>query len=213
MEENRRPVSSREVPFFQRFAKTLVNWGLTPNQISILSVVFAAVGGVAFSCLSTSNGFQFYILAFIAFLGIQLRLVCNLIDGLMAVEGGLKTPAGELFNDIPDRFSDWFLILGAATAIPFSWGMSWGWSAVVLAILTAYIRVLGASLQKGHDFGGPTAKQHRMFILSLGLVGAVVEKIIHGEVRYSLALAIIVITVGSLVTVFKRVTRLVAKLK
>ena len=104
MEENRRPVATRDVPFFQRFAKKLVSLGLTPNQVSILSAVFAAMGGLSLSQLATSTGVSFYFLVFFSLLGIQLRLICNLIDGLMAVESGLKTPTGEIFNDIPDRF-------------------------------------------------------------------------------------------------------------
>jgi len=39
--------------------------------------------------------------------------VCNLLDGMVAIEGGLKTPAGELFNDVPDRISDPLILVGA----------------------------------------------------------------------------------------------------
>ena len=34
---------------------------------------------------------------------IQLRLVCNLLDGMVAVEGGMKTKSGELYNDVFGR--------------------------------------------------------------------------------------------------------------
>ena len=212
MEENRRPVATRDVPFFQRFAKKLVSLGLTPNQVSILSAVFAAMGGLSLSQLATSTGVSFYFLVFFSLLGIQLRLICNLIDGLMAVESGLKTPTGELFNDIPDRFSDLFFFVGAAYSISYSWGLSLGWLTAVLAILTAYVRVLGASMQKGHDFGGPAAKQHRMFILNITIMGALVEKLITGQVQYAFAIGLAVIAVGSLVTVVARIHRLAKKL-
>jgi phosphatidylglycerophosphate synthase len=212
MEENRRPVGTRKVPFFQRLAKSLVVAGLTPNQISVASVIFAAVGAWGFYQLPQSEGVAFYGSVLLALLGIQLRLICNLIDGLMAVEGGMKTPTGELFNDIPDRFSDLFLIVAAANCIPFSWGLSLGWLTAVLAILTAYIRVLGASLKQGHDFGGPMAKQHRMFALNLILVAAVIEKISTEHLTYSFAVGISVIALGSLITVFARLRRLSVKL-
>jgi phosphatidylglycerophosphate synthase len=130
----------------------------------------------------------------------------------MAVEGGLKTPTGELYNDIPDRFSDLFFFVGASLSIPFAWGIHLGWAAAVFAILTAYVRVLGASMQKGHDFGGPTAKQHRMFLLNIAVFAAAAEKSATGQVRYSLAVGVAVILLGSLLTVMARIFRLAKKL-
>ena len=43
---------------------------------------------------------------------IQLRRLCNLFDGMVAVEGGFKTKSGELYNDLPDRFSGALILAG-----------------------------------------------------------------------------------------------------
>ncbi len=43
----------------------------------------------------------------------QLRLICNLLDGLVAVEGGRGGADGAFWNEVPDRVSD-ILFLGAA---------------------------------------------------------------------------------------------------
>ena len=212
MEENRRKVSSRKVPFFQNFAKKLVRLGLTPNQVSILSAVFAATGGVALAQVLNSEGFNFYFFSILGLVGIQLRLICNLIDGLMAVEGGLRTPNGELYNDLPDRFSDLFLLVGASFSIPFTWGTDLGWVTSILAILTAYVRVLGACMQMGHDFSGPAAKQHRMFILNLVIIVGMIEHSVIGHVQYSYVVGLSVIALGSLATIFARLVRLNTKL-
>ena len=48
---------------------------------------------------------------------------------------------------------------------PFHYGALLGWSAAVLAVLTAYVRVLGASLGTTHQFIGPMAKPHRMALV------------------------------------------------
>ncbi len=212
MKDNRRQVASRKVPFFQNFAKRLVRLGLTPNQVSILSVVFAAIGGLALSQVSKMESLEFYFYSILGLIGIQLRLICNLIDGLMAVEGGLRTPNGELYNDLPDRFSDLFLFLGAGFAIPFSWGTDLSWATAVLAILTAYVRVLGASMQMGHDFSGPMAKQHRMFILNIVIVVGIVEHAVIGHVQYSYLVGLSVIALGGLATIIARLSKLNAKL-
>ncbi len=37
---------------------------------------------------------------------VGVALLANLFDGMVAVEGGLGTPSGILFNDFPDRIAD-----------------------------------------------------------------------------------------------------------
>lgn len=89
---------------------------------------------------------------------------------MVAVEGGKKTPAGELFNDVPDRIADPLLILGAGFVTTSALGMTLAWLCALLAVLTAYIRVLGVSIGGEADFQGPMAKQHRMALLTLSLL-------------------------------------------
>jgi phosphatidylglycerophosphate synthase len=98
----------------------------------------------------------------IAAVCIQMRLVCNLMDGMLAVEGGLKTPNGDLYNEFPDRISDVAILaaLGHADGSPA--GIALGWLASCGALMTACIRMHGASLTGKHDFRGPMAKPQRM---------------------------------------------------
>ncbi len=208
--QTRRELSSRKVNAFQKFAKFLVTLGLTPNQISILSMLFAIIGGGALSQLQNTE--NFYIFLLIGFIGIQLRLLCNLVDGLMAIEGGLKTPTGELFNDVPDRFSDLFLFFGLSLSIQSWWGPHLGWATSVAAILTAYVRTLGASMGQGHDFKGPLAKQHRMAVMNLTLILSGTEQLIFQHYNYSLITGFIILFVGSSVTVFTRLYRISKKI-
>ena len=51
---------------------------------------------------------------------IQFRLLCNLFDGMVAVEGGLGTPSGILFNDFPDRIADPLILICAGYAAQIS---------------------------------------------------------------------------------------------
>ena len=41
----------------------------------------------------------------------QSRLLCNLFDGMVAIEGGKKSANGDLYNDMPDRFADALFII------------------------------------------------------------------------------------------------------
>ena len=205
--ENRRELASRKIGLFQTLAKVMIKIGLTPNSVSVLSVVFAFVGGYGFYLLSQAD---FALGWTLAVLGIQLRLLCNMIDGLMAVEGGMKSPMGEVFNDLPDRISDVALILGASFVIQTEWGRELGWLAAVLAILTAYVRVLGNSMgQKKADFSGPMAKQHRMAVLNLTLIAVLVGHLLQYEFSsQAFLLGLTVIAVGSFVTCCRRLLRL-----
>ncbi len=64
---------------------------------------------------------------------IQLRLICNLLDGMVAVEGGMKTACGDIYNDLPDRISDSLIILGIAYGLTgVNHAAELGWAAVLL---------------------------------------------------------------------------------
>ena len=156
----RRPIRPRRSAWAHRTAALLARSTLTPNQISCLSVVFALIGAGLLAWWPTSIGFL------LAALCIVLRLLCNLFDGMVAVEGGKGTPAGALFNEIPDRIADSLFLIATGYAAAMPW---LGWLCALMAAITAYIRVLGGSLGLPQDFRGPMAKPHRMWLLGIAL--------------------------------------------
>ncbi|WP_045396771.1 CDP-alcohol phosphatidyltransferase family protein [Vibrio hyugaensis] len=162
-DSNRRPLAVRNTAITKKISIYLNNKAITPNQISIMSIVFAIAGLLACSFYFQSHN-SLWLLSFA--LMIQMRLLCNLFDGMVAIEGGKKTPAGELFNDVPDRIADPLLILAAGLLTSSQWGMTLAWLAAIFSIFTAYIRVLGVSMGCPADFSGPMAKQHRMALLT-----------------------------------------------
>ena len=166
-ESNRRPLAVRNIHITKRIAVWLSRKNITPNQISLMSMAFAALG------LAFAAGYHFWpapIWLVLFAVAIQLRLLCNLFDGMVAVEGGKKTPAGELFNDVPDRIADPLLIVAAGLVTHSMFGLPMAWIAALLAVLSAYIRVLGVSMDCPADFRGPMAKQHRMALLTVTLL-------------------------------------------
>ncbi len=111
--EARRPLASRSTRWAGFLANAAVRAGLTADGISILSLVFAAAGAAALLLLPR----PWNLLACAA--GIQLRLLCNLLDGMVAVEGGRKSKVGVLYNEVPDRIADslFLVALGYASGI------------------------------------------------------------------------------------------------
>jgi phosphatidylglycerophosphate synthase len=211
--ETRRPLKSRNTAWAAALARFAVRIGLRPNQISIGSVLFGAVAGI---CLwATSQALAAGLRAVLdlaAAACIQLRLLCNLIDGMVAVEGGMRSKAGELWNELPDRFADAFILVGAGLApAATSTQALLGWSAAVLAVITAYVRALGAATGTGQHFCGPMAKQQRMAVLTVACVIAALEAVFGLPARIMLA-ALIVIVLGCLVTIARRLSRIAAVL-
>jgi phosphatidylglycerophosphate synthase len=136
-----------------------------------------------------------------------------MLDGLVAVEGGKRTVFGEIFNDMPDRFADVAILVGAGYSIAkYSWGHELGWLAATLAVITAYIRLLGGSMGVTQYFLGPMAKPHRMALLTAACVVSMFEHYL-GLGGKTIALALIIMIVGMLVTCVRRTLRIVADLK
>ncbi|MGN2242397.1 CDP-alcohol phosphatidyltransferase family protein [Frateuria sp. GZRR33] len=198
---NRRPIAVRGSGWAQRIATALARSRLTPNQISVLSVLFALAGAWALLALPGAVG------ALLCALAILLRLLCNLFDGMVAVEGGKGSVTGPLFNEVPDRLADslFLVALGYAAAVPWL-----GWLAALLAALTAYIRALGGSLGQVQDFRGPMAKPHRMWLLGLALVLAALLPTWRQPILLATAA---VIAAGSALTCMTRTRAIAARLR
>ncbi|MGZ4985212.1 MAG: CDP-alcohol phosphatidyltransferase family protein [Chthoniobacterales bacterium] len=201
----RRPLKTREKTWPRRLAFALVRQGATPNQISIASVAISVGGAV--SLFFAANRVVLFVIAAIC---IQLRLLCNLLDGLMAVEGGLKTKAGEIFNEFPDRIADVSLFIAAGYSAHFRGAIEAGYLCAIVSVLTAYVRVFGGSAGLTQDYCGPMAKQQRMATLTIACLVSAAEVFLHWPHRV-LPLALAIIFVGSLFTAARRTAR-IAKL-
>lgn len=210
----RRPLASRGSRWAGRMAQGLVRCGLRPNQVSLASVLFGAGACAAYVGVGRFDSFAAgAALLVTAAVMIQLRLLCNLMDGMMAVEGGLKSAAGEVFNDLPDRFADAFIFIGTGFVMREpEWIMPLGFTAAILAILTAYVRILGASAGTTHHFMGPMAKQHRMAIMTIASIIAAVETIALGS-AWSIVAALGIIIVGCAITIARRTRRIIRDLE
>lgn len=203
--DSRRPLKSRTTAWAGFFSRGMLWLGLKPNTVSLLGILCAAIGGGAMlQAVRSEHAWLFWL---IAAAGVQLRLFCNMMDGLLAVEGGLKSPTGDLFNEIPDRIDDALILVPLGYAGGTSWTIALGWSAAAGAVLTAYVRALGASLTGKHDFCGPMAKPHRMFAVTLGCLA--MAALNGAQASASLLIwTIAIINAGIVITVWRRVSHL-----
>lgn len=208
-ESPRRPIAARERNWAKASARTLAAAGISPNAISLAGLAFAVAAG--FALWSTGQTFGIARVAgfLVAAALIQLRLLCNMLDGMVAVDSGRQSPYGELFNDVPDRFADLAVLLGAGySLITIPFGRELGWIAGALAVLTAYVRLLGGSMGLPQSFCGPMAKPHRMAVMTVACLLSTLEPL-AGLRGQTIALALIVVILGSAVTLARRTLRIV----
>jgi phosphatidylglycerophosphate synthase len=211
--DSRRPIKARETRWASKIAAFLAKAGVRPNTISVMSAVFAAGAGGCLAGTSEVGSGPAACLFVAAALGIQLRLLCNLFDGMVAVEGGFRTKSGEIFNELPDRFADAFILIGAGYAAKsLECGLTLGWTAAVLAVITAYVRTLGAAAGAGQCFFGPMAKQHRMAVMTLACVLAAIGVFMSVAVQV-VVVGLGVVILGTLITIARRTRHIVLTLE
>lgn len=160
---DRRPIAARNLGITQRLAAWLVARGASADAISLAGMAAGLLAGLCLA-LTWDHAEWRRPLWLLAALLIQLRLLANLLDGMVAIGRGIASPAGELFNEVPDRVSDTAVLfgLGLAAGEPVL-----GLAAALAAMSTAYVRAVGKAAGAPSDFRGPMAKQHRMALVTL----------------------------------------------
>lgn len=189
----RRPLKSRSTSWAAAASRAVLATGLSANQVSFLGILIAGLGAWAMIEAPTHP-----ILFLAAAIAIQLRLLANMLDGMVAVEGARGGPTGAIWNEFPDRIEDSLFLVAAGYAAELPW---LGWLCALLAAISAYVRLLGGTLGQPQDFGGPMAKPHRMAALT---VGCLIATIWFGGLQIALG----AIAAGTALTIALRLMRL-----
>lgn len=173
------------------------------------SMVMAACAGACFWLAGGAHSSSRIALLLAAALFCQFRLLCNLFDGMVAIEGGKQAPDGPFWNEFPDRIADILILVGAGYGAD---APALGWAAAALAVLTAYTRELGRACGLPADFSGPMAKQHRMATITAAALLSLLEPLwrSQGEVLIG---ALWLIALGAAVSALRRGANVVRALR
>jgi phosphatidylglycerophosphate synthase len=211
----RRPLASRDYALSIRLATWVAGLGVSPNAISVAGMAAGVLAGVAFACTPLPDYGRLLFLAGAALM--QLRLLANMLDGMVAVRTARASPVGELFNEVPDRVSDTVILVGAGYAVG---GVpELGYLAALAALFTAYVRAEGKVAGAPQEFCGPLAKPQRMLVLTVaalyaGLAPAAWQPNFAAPPgRGVIALALFVIAAGGLLTALRRLARVARALR
>ncbi len=156
-------------PWFQRAFRWIAGDWMTPNQATLLGLVAAAAGG-AFLYL----GFRVSPLFFLAQpLWLMLRLVCNILDGVLAREKGLADTRGEVLNELSGVVGDGLNYLPIAFFAPGGGTRALAFLVIIAAILAEMTAVLGRLATGTRRDEGPLGgKLDRGIWFGLGVTAA-----------------------------------------
>jgi phosphatidylglycerophosphate synthase len=206
---DRRPIRSRNLRIWIALARVLSRWGVSANAISIFGMLACVWAGACLAATGIADGPTARALWIGAALIIQLRLLCNMLDGMVAIERGIASPVGELYNEIPDRISDMAALIGLGYAAGSN--ASLGFLAALLAVFVAYVRAAARAAGAPNDFRGPMAKQQRMFVVTLVSAFTGLAPVAWGNAAWHgwtlPAAALLLICVGCILTAIRRIIR------
>jgi len=158
-------------PAFQNLlrplADGLVRAGITPNQVTVAAFILSALCGVAIA-LRPNSPWPLLALPVVLF----IRMALNALDGMMAREHDLASPAGAILNEAGDVAADAALYLPLALVPSLNTGAVV--MVVVLAGLTELVGLAGATLGASRRYDGPMGKSDRAFGISVLAIAAAV---------------------------------------
>jgi phosphatidylglycerophosphate synthase len=117
-----------------RLALFAYNWGITPNMMTALGLIFGVASGALFA-------FRVLPLAFL--LGF-LSVFCDVLDGTLARKFRLETKVGLIFDAAADRLTECAVVLGATVS-----GIIQPWGIVAIIGSTILLALRALSYRQG----------------------------------------------------------------
>jgi phosphatidylglycerophosphate synthase len=138
--------------------------GVSPNQLSILSLAFAIAASVLYY-LSANN----INLLYAAALAVLLNATFDVADGSLARRTGRANLKGDFLDHAIDRYADMFLLGGIIFAGYAPWAV--GLLTVIGVFLTSYMGTQAQALQIGRYYGGILGRADRLALIFLATIG------------------------------------------
>ncbi|MCK5217002.1 MAG: CDP-alcohol phosphatidyltransferase family protein [Methanosarcinales archaeon] len=181
-------------------AAFLIRIGLTPNIVSVLSLVFAILAGVCyyFSYLYPIDKL-IYLMCALVF--VMLNSFTDGVDGVMARQNGMQSNKGDFLDHVIDRYADTIIICSIFFAGYVHWMI--GVVAITGVLITSYIGTQAQAVGIERDYGGIMGRADRLFFIFI----ATIVNIIYPHEIYgleALGLVIVIIAITSHITAIQR---------
>ncbi len=149
-------------PYVQKYidaiAATMNSFGLTPNMLSVSSLVLSFTAGLAYF-----YSMQTDYLLLLAFLFVCLSSCFDAVDGALARLRGDASLRGDFLDHVVDRYADVFIICGIIFAghAPGVVGVL----AITGILLSSYMGTQAQAVNLGRDYGGMLGRADRLMIV------------------------------------------------
>ncbi|NPE29167.1 CDP-alcohol phosphatidyltransferase family protein [Methanococcoides sp. SA1] len=188
-----RPAATR---ILDPIARSVANKGISPNALSVGSLVCAALAGISFY-FSVDNPLS----ALIAIFFVALNSFLDALDGAVARYLRTDSKKGDFLDHVIDRYSDVFIICGMFFGGHVQWQI--GTVAIVCVLLTSYLGTQAQALGIGRFYGGIMGRADRLVLILI----ASLAYYIHSEAIFgytTIGWCLIVIAIGSHITAIQR---------
>jgi hypothetical protein len=185
--------------------------GVGPSAMAVVATAFSTLAGISlYNAPLSGRPELFWALGAV---GIQARLLCELLSGMLMVRGLARSKLDSFLTEMLARASDALVLVGAGYSVDLflPGGSSLGWLAAVLAVLTAFVRVLGGALGLPPNYAGPLARQQRMYLVTFGAIAAGVQNAIFRP-GWAMVPALLLVVIGTGWTLARRAEALVRQL-
>jgi CDP-diacylglycerol--glycerol-3-phosphate 3-phosphatidyltransferase/archaetidylinositol phosphate synthase len=170
----------------QPIGSSLGRSGLTPNEISTISLLIAGLAGVAYAFRSPALGA----------IGLIISGVIDMLDGAVARAMGSVTRFGAVYDPVLDRYAEFFVLFG----IGFGGLATWSWVIFGMfgMVMASYARARAESAGGVESCRVGIAERQEKIILLV--VGSFLQPFFSPAV----GLAVLVVGILSHITVVQR---------
>ncbi len=144
--------------FLNPITELFARWN--PNTISIISLIFAGIGGLMYYF-----GKYFLIGSFIF---IVFSSLFDALDGKVARLRNISSKKGDMLDHVFDRYSDIFIIMGMTFSIYGN--VYFGLFAIIGILLTSYMGTQSQALGLKRNYSGLAGRADRLVLILLVII-------------------------------------------
>ncbi|WNY27798.1 CDP-alcohol phosphatidyltransferase family protein [Methanolapillus ohkumae] len=189
-------------------ASRLAKYKVTPDTLSIVSLVFSLIAGIFFYLAGTTTTFEPVWMLFAAGVCVLINSGLDAFDGAVARMMGIAGKKGDFLDHVIDRYADVFIIGGIIFGGLCPWQI--GLIAIVGVLLTSYLGTQAQAMDIGRYYGGIMGRADRLIIILVGTLLDIIYIAIydHSFLLYGLSFlgwVMVIIAIFSHVTAFQRI--------
>lgn len=169
---------------------SLVRQRVDPNILSLIGLILGAAGGLFFGLGQP----------LLAALFVFLCGLFDILDGKVAENAGRRSLFGAIFDSSLDRYSEFFIYFGLAYYFRHHWALWLIFFTLLGSFMVSYTRARAEGLGMRGNVGLMQRAERMILLIAGALAGA-----IFVNLRTSMVVVLIIITVASHITAWQRI--------